>query len=309
MDIKRIVKSQKLRHRLMRLGSFLPDRIMLPLQYRVLLKRWPNLKDPKRFTEWIQYYKMHYHNPLMLECVDKYTVRNYVQEIIGSEYLINLYCCCKDASELDFKSLPQKFVIKTTSGGNGDNVLIVKDKSNLRISETISKVNSWLRKNYSNTSREWAYSRAANNPLILVEEYIENTPTSLDDYKFYCYNGKFKFLDLHKDRYYNHTRALFNEQLGFIEEVKGNYTTSIEAPSLSENIKEMIIIAEKLAKPFPFVRVDLYNVKGKIYFGELTFYPASGFSPYSPDSFDYELGKYFPDKNDEIWTKYTHAGK
>ncbi|MDE5975480.1 MAG: carbonic anhydrase, partial [Muribaculaceae bacterium] len=181
------------------------------------------------------------------------------------------------------------------------------DKSKLNIPETINKVNGWLKKNYSNTSREWAYSKAAENPMIIVEDYIENSPTSLDDYKIYCYNGKFRFLDLHKDRYYNHTRSLFNEQLEFIPDVKGNYATSSSAPSLPENIQEMITIAEKLAKPFPFVRVDLYNIKGKIYFGELTFYPASGFSPYTPDSFDYELGKFFPDKNDQIWTNYNHV--
>lgn len=304
MDIKKIIKSQKVRHQIMRLGRFLPDRIMLPLQYKLLLHRWPDIDEPKRFTEWIQYYKIHYRNPIMLDCVDKYTVRDQIKNRIGDEYLVNLLQVCKDASEIDFKSLPDKFVIKTTSGGNGDNVLIVRNKAVLDTEKIIKEVNEWLHKDYSDTSREWAYAKASHNPLVLVEEYIENSPTSLDDYKFYCFNGKFRFLSIDKDRYFNHTRAYFDDKLEFMPEIKGNYRKLDIAPDLPGNIKNMVQIAEQLAEGFPFVRVDLYNVKGKIYFGELTFYPASGFSPYTPDSFDYELGKFFPDKNAAIWSQF-----
>lgn len=273
--------------------AWLPDRIMLSLQYYILMHRWPDLKNPKRFTEWIQYYKMHYRNPDMLRCVDKYEVRSYVEEKGCGEYLNELYQICDDASEIDFEKLPQKFVIKTTNGGNGDNVLVVKDKNSLDINATINKVNSWLKKNYSNTSREWAYSGASSNPRIIVEKFLENSATSLDDFKFYCYNGKYRFLSIDKDRYGNHTRAYFNSDMEFLPEVTGNYNRVNEAPKLPDNISQMVETAEHFAKDFPFVRVDLYNVQGKIIFGELTFYPASGYSPYNPDDFDFELGKYF----------------
>lgn len=300
MNIKHIIKSQKLRHRLMRLGKFLPDSLMISLQYKILLGRWPNLKNPKRFTEWIQWYKIHYRDPKMLRCVDKYEVRGYIEEKGYGKYLNELYQICDVAEEIDFYKLPQKFVIKTTSGGNGDNVLIVKDKSKLNIKETIETVNSWLFKNYSDTSREWAYSEAAKNPKIIVERFLENGESGLDDYKFYCFNGKHRFLSIDKDRYGNHTRAYFNENGEFLSEVTGNYNRVKETPNLPDNISELIETAEKLATDFPFVRVDLYNVNNKVIFGELTFYPASGYSPYHPDHFDLELGAYF--KNCKILT-------
>lgn len=146
MNIKNIIRSQRVRHLLMKSCAWLPDRIMLPLQYYMLLHRWPDLKHPKRFTEWIQYYKMHYRNPDMLRCVDKYAVRSYVEEKGCSRYLNELYQVCEDATEIDFDKLPQKFVIKTTNGGGGDNVLVVKDKDSLDIGATIQKVNSWLKR-------------------------------------------------------------------------------------------------------------------------------------------------------------------
>ena len=275
---------------------WLPDSIMLRLQYFLLLHRWPDLKNPKRFTEWIQLYKMKYRNPDMLKCVDKYSVREYIGNHIGSKYLVNLYQVCENANEIDFNLLPQRFVIKSTSGGNGDNVIVVKDKNTIDISYIISKVNSWRAKDYSKTSREWAYTEAVAHPRIIVEEYLENTSTSLDDYKFFCFEGKFRYLSIDKDRYANHTRAFYDQDLKFLPEVIGTAYQIVEkAPELPSNINEMIHIAESLASRFPFVRVDLYNINGKIYFGELTFYPASGYSRYVPDSFDMRLGSFFPD--------------
>ncbi|MDE6498670.1 MAG: carbonic anhydrase [Muribaculaceae bacterium] len=302
MQIKKIIRSQKLRHRLMKLGGFLPDSVMLPLQYRLLLGRWPHLKNPTRFTEYIQLYKMYYHNPVLLECVDKYTVRDYVARHLGDEYLVKLYQVCESAEEIDFYKLPERFVIKSTSGGNGDNVIVVKNKSELDIPATIAAVNGWRSKDYSSTSREWAYTAAARHPRIIVEEYLENTATSLDDYKFFCFGGKMRYLSVDKDRYADHTRAFYDRELNFLPDVAGKaYKVVEKAPELPANIDEMVRVAESLAAEFPFVRVDLYNVDGKIYFGELTFYPASGYSRYEPDSFDAEMGAYFPKAGDPIW--------
>lgn len=312
MNIKKIVKSQKLRHRLMRLGAFLPDRVMLPLQYKILLKRWPNLQNPKRFTEWIQYYKMNYRNPVMLECVDKYSVRDFVGGIIGEENLVKLYACCERAEDIDFTSLPDKFVIKSTSGGNGDNVLIVKDKKGFDIDKVIPCINKWLEKNYSDTSREWAYKKAAEKPRIIIEELIEDKDgCGLDDYKFFCFNGVCKFFKIDFDRYVYHKANYYSPDgtpLASVREVPFESDFS-HAPVDGEDLKQMIEKSEILSSGFPFVRVDFYCVDHKIYFGEMTFYPASGFAPFTPDSFDFEAGSYFPDKSKEIWTRYIHAGK
>lgn len=310
MNIKQIIKSQRLRHKLMRLGKFLPDSIMISIQYRILLGRWPNLKNPKRFTEWIQWYKMHYRDPKMLRCVDKYDVRSYVEEKGCGKYLNKLYQICNHAEEIDFDNLPKKFVIKTTSGGSGDNVMIVHDKKVLNIPDAISKINSWLTKDYSNTSREWAYSSSVRNPRIIVEEYLECNNSSLDDYKFFCFNGKCKYFKVDFNRYTNHQANYYTRDGLMVNVTEEGFTPDPNYKIVSnEDLFMMIELAEILANDFFFTRVDLYNVQGKIYFGELTFYPGSGYGSFKPDSFDFELGKLLSTNKDQIWTSYIQAGR
>ena len=296
MNIKKLIKNQFFRHRLLRLFSWIPDRVMLSLQYYLILHRWPNMKQAKRFTEKIQCYKAFYRNSKMLNCVDKYKVRKYVEEKLGTtKYLNTLYQVCDRADDIDFDSLPNQFVIKTTDGGNGDNVLICRNKFTLDIASTIQKINSWRNKKYYSVSREWAYVGAKQSKVI-IEKYLEspeNADDSIDDYKFLCYNGKFRFLWVDKNRYSNHCRGFWNENLCFLENVKSDHPTFKKAPDLPGNIREMIDVAERLSEDFPFARVDMYNIQGQILFGEITFYPWSGYVQYYPDSFDYELGKYF----------------
>ena len=228
----------------------------------------------------------------------------------GGGILTDLYQVCKTAEEIQFNDLPDKFVIKTTSGGNGDNVFIVTDKQRIDIGSIVKTVNGWLSKNYSNTAREWAYTKAARQPQIIVEEYLENDSNEgLDDYKFLCYNGKFRYLWVDKGRYSIHRRGFWNQKLEFLSGIRSDYPTFDKEPILPDNISEMIEIAEKLAADFPFVRVDLYNVKNRIIFGELTFYPWSGYVKFYPDNFDIQLGAFFPKINEKIWTKFTHVGE
>lgn len=317
MNIKNIIKSQNIRHQLMRMGKFIPDSFMLSLQYKIILGRWPNIKKPLRFTEWIQWYKAYYRDPQMLNCVDKFEVRNYVISKDCKDYLNKIYQLCKNAEEINFEILPQKFVIKTTSGGSGDNVLIIKDKSTINTTDIINKVNSWLKKNYSDTSREWAYSKAAYNPRIIVEQYLENSyessnpnknpTTELLDYKFYCFNGQPFVCQLISGRYteehidfYDLNWKRLNGVIGLNQKAK-NSPHSHRKP---KNLNMMIEVAKKLSEDFPFVRVDLYNIDGKIYFGELTFYPGSGYGSFVPDSFDFELGNLFSIQPDSEYIKY-----
>lgn len=190
--------------------------------------------------------------------------------------------------------MPNQFVIKTTDGGNGDNIVICKDKSSFNVNNTIKRVNSWSNKQYYILSREWAYKGNV-KPRIIVEKYLEDNRNSngqIDDYKFLCYHGVFRYLWIDKDRYTCHKRGYWDEHLNYLEGC-GDYPTLEKEPVLPGNIDEMIDIAQKLSAPFPFARVGLYNISGKIVFGEITFYPESGYNTYRPDSFDYELGKYF----------------
>ena len=276
--------------------SFLPDSLMLKVQYRIILKRPPNLKTPKRFSEKIQYYKAYYRNTEMLNCVDKFLVREYVTKKLDTDkYLNTLYQVCNNATNIDFSLLPKRFVIKTTDGGNGDNIIICEDKDKLDISQATSLINSWKNKKYYIISREWAY-KGAKKSKIIVEQYLEdeqNKDKSIDDFKFLCFDGKFKFLWIDKDRYSNHKRGFWDENLKFLNHVYSDHPTFSKEIKLPDNIHEMITIAEKLASGFPFARIDLYNINGKIYFGEITFYPWSGYVQFIPDEFDFELGKHF----------------
>lgn len=277
--------------------SFVPDGIMLRLQYFYKVHRWPNIKNHPRFTECMLWYKLYYRNEEMLECTDKYKVRAYIKKRLGDgaeRYLNKLYQVCNDAHEIDFNSLPSQFVIKTTDGGNGNNVFLCKDKNNLNINEVIGLVNSWRNKHYERASKEWAYKGAESK--IIVEQYLsmpENKDGSLDDFKFLCFNGVFKYLWIDKNRFSGHRRGFWNEKLEFLNGVRSDHPTFENPPKLPDNIKEMINIAEELSQGFLFARVDLYNVQGEIYFGEITFYPWGGYVKYTPDRFDYDLGKEF----------------
>ena len=275
---------------------WVPDSMMLHIQYFVLKKRILHLKHPKRFSEKVQWYKAYYHNPEMLECVDKYRVRDYVRKKLGTDkYLNELYQVCDDAYQIDFDALPEKFVIKTTDGGDGANVLICKNKAELNIEETIKEINSWRNKKYYVISREWAY-KGAKQSKVIVEKFLEsdeNADGSIDDYKFVCYDGKFRFLWLDKFRFSNHHRTFYDENLNWLPGRELDYPAPDKAYPLPANMQEMIEVAEKLAHGFPLARVDLYNIKGKIIFGEMTFYPVSGYGKFGTDEFDYELGRYF----------------
>ncbi len=239
---------------------------------------------------------MAYRNKDMLRCVDKYAVRDYVSERMGDDRILNeLYQVCDDASDINFNSLPNKFVIKTTDGGNGDNVLIVRDKSQIDVEAVIRKVDSWRGKKYYAVSREWAY-KGAKKSRVIVEKLLESSDSndgSIDDYKLLCFNGKFKYLWVDKDRFSNHRRGFWNENLEFLPNVVSDHPTFEKAPELPTTIPEMICIAEKLAAGFPFVRVDFYDIDGKVVFGEMTYYPWSGYVQYTPDEFDFRLGKEF----------------
>ena len=231
----------------------------------------------------------------MANCVDKYEVRQFVESKGLSGILNNSLGVFNSADEIDFSALPQKFVVKTTGGGGGENVLIVRDKNNLDKKLVIKKLNMWLKDLGPSYGREWAYDGIQNNRLI-IEELLEddsNDDSSIDDYKFMCFNGKFKCLWVDKGRYSNHHRGFWDEKLKFLKDVYSDHDTFAIAPTLPDNINEMIMIAETLSEDFPYARVDLYNIKGKIFFGEITFYPWSGYVQFTPDQFDYQLGSFF----------------
>lgn len=294
MNYKKIIKNQDTRFLILKILGWVPDKLMLAAQYRLKLGRYLNIKNPQRFTEKIQHYKMFYRNPEMLECTDKYLVRKYVESRIGETYLNKLLGVYKNADDINFNELPPRFVIKTTDGGGGDNVLICRNKDVFDISKAISLLRKWKNRNLDKVTREWAYN-GARESLIIIEEYLEdlsNVDTSIDDYKFFCFNGKVHYVVVDVDRYSGHKRNFYDIDWNKIDIASDcpNFNYEKKRPI---NYEEMLQIAGKLSNGFPFVRVDLYNIQGRIIFGELTFYPWSGCVQFSPDEFDFELGAKF----------------
>lgn len=255
---------------------------------------WPDLKHPLRFTEKIQVYKMKYRNTKMFQCVDKYEVRKYVESKSLSRILNDLYGVYDNVDNIIFERLPSQFVAKTTDGSGGQDIYIVKDKFSINIKDMVSFLQSRMGKNIINPGREWAYS-GINKSRIIVEKLLEsaNADGSIEDYKFFCFNGKFKVMCVDRNRYSDHHRGFWDEDLNFLSHVSSDHNTFCEDFILPSNINEMIQCAEILSEDFPFVRVDLYNILGHIVFGELTFYPWGGYVKFLPELFDYQLGQYF----------------
>lgn len=294
MDYKKIIQNQQLRFFILRMLSWLPSSIMLRIQYFIKLKRKLNLKKPIRFTEKIQYYKIHYRNYDMLRCTDKYLVRSFLKERNCEQYLNTLYGYYNDANEIDFDKLPNKFVLKSTDGSGGENILICRDKTELKVSEVIKTTNNWLNKKLGKMTREWAYEGAENSKII-IEKYLEdpsNEDNTINDYKFFCFDGKVEYLVVDVDRYSGHKRNFYTRD--WIHLKVSSDCPMANRPLVKPNtFEEMISVAEKISNGFPFVRVDLYSIEEKVIFGEMTFYPWSGYVQFNPDSFDFELGSHF----------------
>lgn len=298
-DYRKFIKSRNLRMAILSGMEWIPDSWMVRLQYFLQTGKKLHLKKPVLFNEKMQAYKLFYRDEEMLRCTDKVEVRQYVKEKGLEEILVPLYAIGNNLEEIDFENLPKKFVIKTSDGGGGNEVLICKDKATLDKKEFESTVARWLSapKPKKHIAREWAYQNRYPRRLIVEQllENLEDPEKDIEDYKFFCFNGKVRIMQLHKDRHANHKAGFWDENLEFIRDVNILYPTfdNDNVPELPENIWEMVEISEKLSKGFPYVRVDLYNIDGKIFFSELTFYPASGYIPFNPESFNKRLGTYF----------------
>lgn len=294
MDYKKIIRSRSLRSKILKFLSFVPDEPMLKFQYWIKTGRYLDLHNPKRFTEKLQWYKLYYRNPLMKQCVNKFAVREYVKSKGLENTLVKLYAHYDHVNDINWDEIPDNFVIKTQHGGGGLNVLLCHDKSE----ETRKKIVSKLSYNTIITpskrgGREWAYWEISTG--IVIEELLVNREypeAGINDYKIFCYNGHAKYIIVDVDRYIGHKRNFYDINWNNLH-VRSDCPPSDREVEQPDNLEEMLKIAEKLSKDFPYVRVDLYNVSGKVYFGELTFYPWSGYVQFTPDEWDLKFGEDF----------------
>ena len=276
--------------------GFLPDKLYLSLRYRCKMGHWINWKNPKTFTEKIQWLKIYDYKPEYTQMVDKLAVKDYVASRIGEEYIIPTLGVWDSVEDIDWDSLPDQFVLKTTHGGGGCGVVVCSDKTHFNKIEAIKKLQISMHSNAGKTYREKPYLNVPRK--IIAEKFMAertakvNTKNSdLPDYKFFCFNGKVKCFKIDFGRFVDHHANYYSPEgklLPFGE--KGLEPDSNHIEIIPENLDKMIVIAEKLSDGFKFLRVDLYNVKGKIYFGELTFYPAAGMGAFVPEEWDEKLG-------------------
>lgn len=296
MNYKKYISNQNLRFRILKFLSFLPDSMMLKLQYKIKSGNNLSLKHPRRFTEWLQWYKINYRNPVLHECVDKYEVHKYVERKGLKAILNKIHGVYADASQIDFNSLPDRFVAKTTDGGGGQTIIICKDKKNADFENMRNQLNSWLDRKSINAGREWAYTKIKKSQII-IEDFLENplAPVAgIEDYKIMCFAGVPKIIIYDCDRYIEHKRNIYDTEWNRIYVDSDCMQKNADIPK-PKNFEYMLDVASKLSEDFPYVRVDLYNIEGRIVFGELTFYPWSGYVNFNPDSFDFQLGDYFKD--------------
>lgn len=297
MDYKKIIKSRKMRIRIMQALSFVPDSIMVKMQYRLKTGHMLNLKNPKRFTEKLQWYKLYYRDPLMAQCVDKYEVRRYVEQCGLGNILNQLYGVYDSPEEIDFNKLPKSFVIKDTLGGGGNAVILVEDKSKIDEAAVRRQMAEWVNEpiHKKHPGREWVYDGKKHR--IIIEELLSSNPETggMIDYKFFCFNGKAEFLYVIADRKVGEISSIgiFDtnfRKLNVVRPDEKPLTRIINRPNNYDKLKHT---AEILATPFPEVRIDFYNEGNQIRFGEITFFNASGYMTFDPDEFDFEMGEKF----------------
>lgn len=286
-----IFKGKGLGFCILDLFYWVPDVLWLKLLFRVKNGYWMDFKNPKSFNEKLQWLKVYGFHPEYTSLVDKYSVKDYVTKKIGSEYVIPTLGVWNKPEDIDWGRLPNRFVLKTTHGGGSCGVVICGDKNTIDKKKAIDELNVSMGFTVGKAFREHPYV-GVKKRVIAEEMLAVNSNGDLYDYKFFCFNGKVRFFKIDFGRFTHHRANYYSidgKLLPYGEECcPPDPMAKIEIPS---NIKSMIKVAEKLAENISFVRVDLYNIKGKIYFGELTFYPASGLSKWTSPEWDKEIGE------------------
>jgi len=269
----------------------LDDESYTKLKYRAFMKRKLNLNNPVTYNEKIQWLKLYDHNPLYTTLVDKYEVKEYVSKLIGDEYIIPTLGVWDRFDDIDFDTLPEQFVLKCTHDSGG--LTICTDKSKLDREVSRQKMEKYLKRNYYLQSREWPYKNV--KPRIIAEKYMEDEESNeLRDYKFFCFDGEVKMMFIATERQNKNTETRFDfydTEFNHIDMRNGhpNADNPIEKPVCFE---KMIELAAVLSKGIPHVRVDFYEVNGKVYFGEMTFHHWSGFVPFEPEEWDATIGSW-----------------
>lgn len=261
--------------------KWIPDEPYLKLLYYSEFKKVLNLSNPLLFTEKLQWLKIHNREPEYSKLVDKYCVREFVSSVIGEEYLTPIIAVYNNVGEIEWGNLPNEFVIKCNHG-SGTNIICF-DKKRLNIKLSSEKLKRWMKKNWYWFGREWPYKNLKKK--IIVEQLLVDNKTRIpNDYKFWIFNNEIKFINVHfkednktKINIYNNDWELQNFGMVYKNNLNVYHKKPVNYEKMSELAKKISAVVNS-----PFLRVDFYEVNGKIYFGEITFFPTSGLIHFHP---------------------------
>jgi len=272
-------------------STIIPSKIFLSWQFKRHLGYEMDWQDPVTFNQKLQWLKVNWHDSLATQCADKYEVRNFVSNKTNYSILNEVYGIYDNVHQIDLKKLPKSFILKAThsSGMN----FVCTDKNKVNWKKKFKEMNLWLSTNYYNGNREWVYKDI--KPRIICEKLLTNENMdfkSLDDYKFYCFNGVPHYCQVIRGRGENETIDFFDMDWNHMP-----FTGMRPLPNSKEKIlkpfkyEKMIELSTQLSKDFPFVRVDFYYVNEEIVFGEMTFFPTSGMGQFYPSKWNTIMGE------------------
>lgn len=276
------------------LETFAPligDELFLKLKWKRIMGYSLNLKDPRSYNEKLQWLKLYDRRPEYTTMVDKYAVKKYVADIIGAEYIIPTLAVYDSVEDIDYEALPSSFVLKCTNDSGG--VVICRDKNSFDRADAEKILRKSLKNNFYWQTREWPYKNV--KPRIIAEQYMEDSKNhDLKDYKLFCFDGEMKALFIASDRQNRNEETkfdFFDSNYKHLEILNG-HPKAETCPAIPQTINIMKALANKLSKGIPHLRVDFYEINGKVYFGELTFFHWSGLVPFEPKDWDFTFGEW-----------------
>lgn len=268
------------------------DETFLKIKFRLEMGQKLDLNNPKTFNEKLQWLKLYNRKPEYTTMVDKYAVKYYVANIIGKEHIIPTLGVWNSVDEIDWSALPNQFVLKTTHGGGGGGVVICKNKAMLDKEKAKKRLQKSLDGDIYLNYREWPYKDVPKR--IIAEQFMSNNGKDLEDYKIHCFNGEPKFILVCSNRYGAGAMVddFYSPDWELMDVRRPGHPKSEKASKAPEQLEQMLELSRILSKNIPFLRTDFYVIDNKIYFGELTFFPASGMSKFEPQDWDYKFGNY-----------------
>ena len=271
-------------------ARLIPDSMYLRIVFKAHTGYALNLKSPQTYNEKLQWIKLHERNDAYSTYADKAAVREIVRKKIGTDILVPLFGIYDKVSDIDWDVLPNSFVLKC-SHGSGFNILC-PDKNELNIDDACNKLKKWMTINQYWGGREWCYRNI--KPRIVCEAWIGENGKTPNDYKFMCFGGHPRIIQLHEDRYGNHTLDYYSPEWQRLEIRRSDANIRGMTAPRPTQLDTMLEIAKCLSADFPYARVDLYEVKGHVFFGEVTFYPMGGFSGFANHQDDLRIGSWIP---------------